>query len=156
MTRFRYPAALAVTAFLALIGSIPLASQGGWFAPIFLVPLGVALWAWRVGTDVNTYGIRVRAPFHNQVVSWEEVSALGPDQRGGAIASLTDGRILHLTAVKAADLPRVLAASGMTPTLAGDKQSAAGRVEEAVPSQPDLERPTAVKDRQDDTAGDLR
>lgn len=115
MTRFRYPAAVAVTAFLALLGSIPLASQGGWLTPVFLVPLGVAFWSWRLGTDVNTYGLRVRKPLHNQVVAWSEVSALGPDRRGGVVAALANGKLLRLTAVKPVDLPRLLAASGKTP-----------------------------------------
>ena len=99
---------------LALIGSVSLAAEGGWPALIPLIPLVVAIWAWRVGTDVNTYGVRVRALLRNRVVSWEEIAALVPDERG-VLAVLTKGSTLRLTAVKAADLPRILQASGKTP-----------------------------------------
>jgi len=115
VTRFRYPAALAVTAVLTLIGSVSLASEGGWLVAVPLVPLTAAVWAWRVGTDVNTYGIRVRSLLRNRVVAWEDVTALVPDQRGGVIAALVDNSALQLTAVKVADLPSILAASGKTP-----------------------------------------
>jgi hypothetical protein len=114
VTSFRKPSALAITALLALIGSVSLASEGGWLALVVLIPLTVAIWAWRAGTDVNTYGIRVRALLGNRVVSWDEVQALVPDQRGGVVAVLTNETALRLTAVKETDLPRILAASGKT------------------------------------------
>jgi hypothetical protein len=116
VTSFRKPAALAITALLALIGSVSLASQGGWLVLVPLIPLAVAIWAWRAGTDVNTYGIRVRALLGSRVVSWDDVEALVPDQRGGVVAVLTNDTALRLTAVKETDLPRILAASGKTPT----------------------------------------
>lgn len=112
MTSFRYPAALAVAAVLTLIGSLPLAGQGGWLVLIPLLPLAVAIWAWQAGTDVNKYGIRVRALIGRRVIPWEDIAALVPDQRGRAVAALNDGSTVPLTAVKPADLPRIIAASG--------------------------------------------
>ena len=127
MTRFRYHSAIVITAVLAAIASTPFLYEGaialgqlpeGSSIPrsllvlVPLVPLAIALWALRAGTDANTYGIRVRALFGRKVVSWTEVSALVPDASGGAHATLASGATLHLTAVKARDLPRLAAASG--------------------------------------------
>jgi hypothetical protein len=131
VTSFRKPAALAVTAVLALIGSVPLASEGGWLVIIPLVPLMVAVWAWRAGTDVNAYGIRVRSLLRNRVVTWEDVQALVPDQRGGVIAALTDHTALQLTAVRVADIPRILKASGKTPAGSGGGAGAPATQEQA-------------------------
>jgi hypothetical protein len=111
---FRYPAAIAITAAIAVIGSLPLASQGGAFLVIPLIPLAVMIWAWRAGTDVNDHGLRVRALLANRVITWDRVAALHPDQRGRVVADLTDGAAVPLTAVRATDLPRLLSASGKT------------------------------------------
>jgi Bacterial PH domain len=127
VTRFRYHSAIPITAVLAVIASTPFLYEGataltqlpgGTSIPrsllvlVPLVPLAIALWAWRAGTDANTYGIRVRALFGRKIVPWTEVSALVPDPSGGAHAALTSGATLRLTAVKAGDLPRLAAASG--------------------------------------------
>lgn len=127
MTRFRFHSAIVITAVLAIFASIPFLYEGaialgelpdGNSIPrsllllVPLVPLAIALWGIRAGTDANTYGIRVRSLFGRRVVPWKEVSALVPDQRGGADAVLSNGGALHLTAVKAGDLPRLAAASG--------------------------------------------
>ncbi|GIH04570.1 hypothetical protein Rhe02_26370 [Rhizocola hellebori] len=91
------------------------AAEGGWLMLVPLVPLSVAVWAWRAGTDVNTYGLRVRALLGNRVVSWDDVEALLPDEKGGVAAALINGTVLRLTAVRTADLPRLLEASGKAP-----------------------------------------
>lgn len=77
-----------------------------------LVPLAVAVWVLRAGTDANEYGIRVRALLGRRIVPWTDVDSLVPDQRGHVVARLRDGGAVHLTAVKPADLPRLAAASG--------------------------------------------
>jgi hypothetical protein len=127
VTRFRHHSAIIVTAVLAAVASTPFLYEGilaigelpgGSSIPrsllilVPLIPLAVALWAYTAGTDANKYGIRVRALLGRKIVPWTEVSELIPDERGGASARLTSGGALHLTAVKAADLPRLAAASG--------------------------------------------
>jgi hypothetical protein len=130
VTRFRYHSALAVTALLATIGATPLLYEGtlgiaqvsdgaggtavakSFLVLVPLVPLAIALWAWRAGTDANEYGIRVRALLGRKIVPWTEVTALVPDQRGRAVATLRNGNAVHLTAVKPTDLPKLVAASG--------------------------------------------
>ncbi|MGE5828695.1 MAG: PH domain-containing protein [Micromonosporaceae bacterium] len=105
---FRHPAAGAVAAVIALIGAVPLLAYGWYFAPVLLVPLAVAVWAWRAGTDVDARGLRVRAALLSRWVAWAEVAELGADPRGRVAAWLTSGAVLRLPAVSRADLPRLI------------------------------------------------
>jgi Bacterial PH domain len=105
---FRHPAASAVAAVIALIGAVPLLAYGWYFLPILLVPLAVAIWAWRAGTDVDARGLRVRAALLSRRVTWAEVAELGTDPRGRVGARLTNGAVLRLPAVTQADLPRLV------------------------------------------------
>jgi hypothetical protein len=114
VTRFRLHSALAVAGLIAFISSFSLASVGGFFLLVPIVPLIVTIWAWRAGTDADANGLRVRALFGSREIPWTHVTALAPDQRGRVIAALTDGRSVPLTAVRAEDLPRLMAASGKT------------------------------------------
>ncbi len=119
MIRFRHHSALAVTALLAVIGSSPFLIEGiialreggspanGLLILVTTIPLAIAIWAWRSGTDANEYGIRVRALFGRRIVPWTEVEALVPDQRGHTRAVLHSGAAVPLTAVKPSDLPRL-------------------------------------------------
>jgi hypothetical protein len=112
VVRFRLNAALAVAAFVATLGSIPLASQRWFLVPILLVPASVAVWAWRAGTDVDTEGLRVRALFGSRFVPWTGVASLRIGDRERVYAETLGGGELRLTGVTAADVPRVVAASG--------------------------------------------
>lgn len=114
VTSFRYPAGMALTALLAAVSSGFIAAAGDYWVLVPLAPLLVAIWAWRAGTDANEYGIRVRALVGRKIIPWTEVAALGPDARGGAMVALSNGKKISLTAVKATDLPRLIAASGKT------------------------------------------
>jgi Bacterial PH domain len=111
-TRFRYHAALAVAGVIALIGAIPAASAAPYLLPLLLVPLAVTGWAWLAGTDAGPDGLVVRALLGRRRIPWPAVSELGADARGRAYATLVDGRAVPLPAVTAADLPRLVAASG--------------------------------------------
>jgi Bacterial PH domain len=110
--RFRHSSALTVAAVILLIGVVTVASWQPYLLVLLLVPLGVALWSWRAGTDVDPQQLTVRAAFGRRRVAWSQVSALetGPDGRVTAV--LTSGGRLGLTAVRAQDLPAVIAAAG--------------------------------------------
>jgi hypothetical protein len=114
-TRFRYNAALAVAAIIALIGTLPMIKASAWFALLLLIPAAVAAWGWRAGTDVDPDGLRVRALLGSRYVPWTDVEELGADDRGRAIARLRTGMVLPLPAVSAADLPKVIVAAGQEP-----------------------------------------
>lgn len=112
MTKFRYHAALAVAAVIAAIGAVPLASTAWYLTPILLVPLAVAGWAWRAGTDAGPDGLVVRALLGRRRIPWSAVTELTTDQRGRVYAVLAEGKEVPLPAVSRADLPRLMAASG--------------------------------------------
>lgn len=114
--RFRPHQATLVAAIVAFIGALPLASARWYLLPVLLVPLAVAIWAWRAGTDVDRDGLRVRALAGSRRIPWSQIAELGPDPRGRAVALLTDGRTVVLPAVRATDLPRLIAASGQDVT----------------------------------------
>ncbi|BCJ66871.1 PH domain-containing protein [Polymorphospora rubra] len=109
---FRYPQAILVAAIVGFVGAIPLASVSWFLAPILLVPLALAIWAWRAGTDADAAGIRTRALLGNRRIAWSQIRELAADRRGRAMALLTDGHAVGLPAVRAADLPRLVEASG--------------------------------------------
>lgn len=113
MTRFRYPNILIIPAVLALFVAIfAFAFEGGLMLLVPVIPLIVVLVLLRVGTDVNANGIRVRNPLTSAIYLWPVITELKPDRKGRAVAVLTSGDTVVLPAVRATDLPRVIAASG--------------------------------------------
>jgi hypothetical protein len=110
--RFRQNGAILVAVMIAFVGTIPLAGASWALAPVILVPLAAGAWAWRSGTDVDEAGFRVRALFGNRSIAWSRVVELASDPRGRVSALLTDGHMIRLTAVRSADLPAVVRASG--------------------------------------------
>ncbi|MEV4659190.1 PH domain-containing protein [Micromonospora sp. NPDC049301] len=118
--RFRYNQAILVAAVIAFIGALPLANARGYLLPVLLVPLAVALWAWRAGTDADPRELRLRALAGQRRIGWDRVVELATDARGRVVARLDDGQQVVLPAVRGADLPRLVAATGQTlPDAAG-------------------------------------
>ena len=113
--RFRQNGAFLVAVMIAFVGTVPLAGARLAFAPLILVPLAIGVWAWRSGTDVDQAGLRVRALFGTRSIAWSRVAELAADPRGRVSALLTDGHVIRLTAVRATDLPAVMAAGGPGP-----------------------------------------
>ncbi|MFV2020329.1 PH domain-containing protein [Micromonospora sp. LOL_023] len=110
--RYRPHQAIMLAAVIAFVGSLPLASVRWYLLPILLLPLAIAIWAVRAGTDVDSAGIQVRALIGQRRIPWSRVAELGTDHRGRAVARLTDGAQVALPAVRAGDLPRLIEASG--------------------------------------------
>ncbi|MEU7866055.1 PH domain-containing protein [Dactylosporangium sp. NPDC049140] len=109
--KFRRSAALAVAAGITVIGAVPLLAESVWFLLVLLVPLAFAIWAWRAGTDVNERGFTVRALFGSRTVQWAAVDGLVID--GDSVqARLANGHLVPLDAVRPADVPRLIKASG--------------------------------------------
>ncbi len=111
-TRFRHHQAILAGAIVAALGTLPLASARTYLLPVLLVPLAVAVWAWRAGTDADARGLRLRALAGQRRIPWDQVVELGSDPRGRAVAQLGDGQRLLLPAVRREDLPRLVAAAG--------------------------------------------
>jgi Bacterial PH domain len=110
--RFRRNGAVIAAALIAAIGAVPVASVAWYYLPVLLVPLLIAAWAWRTGTDADSEGLRLRAVVGRRRVPWSAVAELSGDGRGGAVARLQNGRVLPLPAVRSTDLRRLVAASG--------------------------------------------
>ncbi|RAO26308.1 Low molecular weight protein antigen [Micromonospora saelicesensis] len=110
--RFRYNQAILVAAIIAFVGALPLANARDYLLPVLLVPLAVAVWAWRAGTDADARELRIRALVGQRRIDWDQVLELTTDQRGRAVARLDDGRQVTLPAVRGTDLPQLVAATG--------------------------------------------
>ncbi|WFE64352.1 MULTISPECIES: PH domain-containing protein [Micromonospora] len=110
--RFRHHQAVLVAAVIATIGALPLAAARAYLLPVLLVPLVVAAWAWRSGTDADRRELRLRALVGSRRVPWEQVVELTADPRGRAVVRLADGQQLPLPAVRGVDLPRLVSITG--------------------------------------------
>jgi hypothetical protein len=110
LRRYRHSAAITVAALVALIAAIPITQAGWYFLPVLLIPLAVALWSWRSGTDLTREGLTVRAALGSRWVSWAEVDEIAADPRGRVHARLTNGHMVRLTAVDEGDLGAILEA----------------------------------------------
>jgi Bacterial PH domain len=109
--RFRHNVAVALAGLVAFLGALPVATAGWAYAPILLVPLAVAAWGWRAGTDADAEGVTVRALLGRRRFPWSGITGLAPVGRRVA-AVLADGRSVTLPAVSPSDLPKLVAASG--------------------------------------------
>ncbi|MEH1053859.1 PH domain-containing protein [Micromonospora sp. CPCC 206171] len=110
--RFRYNQAILVAAIVAFIGALPLATAEWYLLPVLLIPLAVAVWAWRAGTDADRRELRLRALAGSRRIAWDRVVELTADPRGRAVARLDDGQEVMLPAVRDTDLPRLVSATG--------------------------------------------
>lgn len=109
---FRHNQAILVASVIAFIGALPLATARSYLLPVLLIPLAVAIWAWRAGTDADATGLRLRALAGQRRIAWPQILELTADERGRAVARLDNGEVAVLPAVRATSLPRLVAASG--------------------------------------------
>ncbi|MGW5673384.1 PH domain-containing protein, partial [Micromonospora sp. NPDC003776] len=84
--RFRHNQAILVAAIVAFIGALPLATARWWLLWVLLIPLAVAVWAWRAGTDADPGELRLRALLGQRRIPWARVTELAGDDRGRAVA----------------------------------------------------------------------
>jgi hypothetical protein len=110
--RFRYSSATTVAAIIMAISGVSLGSYAPYLLPLLIIPLGAAVWTWRAGTDADTTAIIVRGGLRSRRLPWSTVTGLVADPRGRVSAQLDSGASVRLTAVTAADLPHLVAASG--------------------------------------------
>ena len=110
--RLRRHSAITVAALIALISGFSLGTWAPYLLPLLVIPLLIAVWGWRSGTDVDADGLTVRAAVGRRRIAWSEVTGIMLDPDGRPAALLTSGRFVTLPAVTPADLPRLIAASG--------------------------------------------
>jgi hypothetical protein len=109
--RFRQHSGLSVAGLVGFFGAVPLATARWYLAPILVVPIAVAVWAWRSGTDADAEGITIRALLGHRRLPWTRVAGFVPRRRA-VTAILNGGGAIRLPAVTPADLPRLIEAGG--------------------------------------------
>ena len=110
--RFRHSSAITVAAIIAMIAGISVGSWQPYLLVLEVIPLAVAVWSWRAGTDVDEQAVTVRAAVGSRRVPWAEVAELRRDGKGHLEAVLTSGGRLTLTAVPAEQLMKLVAVAG--------------------------------------------
>jgi hypothetical protein len=109
---FRLPAAALFVPVIALFIIIPMATLGGAWALLFVVPVAALVWVAVTRTvatreRVTAYGLR--AP---RRMAWADLDRLEFTDSRWAVAVGNDGRRLRLPMVRPRDLPELVAASG--------------------------------------------
>ncbi|MBM0238120.1 PH domain-containing protein [Micromonospora sp. ATA32] len=112
--RFRHNQAILVAAVVAFIGALPFATAEWFLLPVLLVPLAIAVWAWRAGTDADPRELRLRALIGQRRIAWDRVAELTADARGRAVVRLDHGEELVLPAVRGDELPRLISVTGQS------------------------------------------
>lgn len=116
IARFRHSSAITVAGVIAAIAGLSLATWAVYLLPLLLIPVAVAVWGWRAGTDADSGGLTVRATLGSRRIPWSEVNDLVTTPAGRVSATLSSGRAIDLPAVSPGDLPRLVAASGQSIT----------------------------------------
>src|SRR5262249_59349736 len=101
---------------------------------ILLVPLAVAIWGWRAGTDANADGLRIRALAASRRIPWSDVATLATNGRRVYVRTI-DGKTIRLAAVSSTDLPKLVASSGQKITREVSAAAPAGSSASAVSDQ---------------------
>lgn len=107
------PSPLVVLVALAFaFCATPFAFGAPLFWLIYLIPVGMIVWAARTRTVVDPRGITTRRVLGRRTVSWSEISSLRLTKRTRVRAVLSGGAELTLPAVHVRHLPQIAAASG--------------------------------------------
>ena len=109
---FRRSTAITLAALVMMLALISVAAWAPYLLILMVVPLAVAVWAWRSGTDADTDGLTVTALLGRRRIPWIEIAGFTSTPRGRVAARLTNGTEIDLPAVSADDLPRLVEASG--------------------------------------------
>jgi hypothetical protein len=112
--RFRRNSALTVAALIVALAGTSISRWAPYLLPVLLIPLAVAVWSWRSGTDADATGVTVRAALRSRTVPWSSVAGLVTQPSGRVSLELTTGATLALPAVTPADVPTLVAAAGQT------------------------------------------
>lgn len=112
IVKLRPPRSWLIVVFFLLVCVTPLAFVRTPLLVLYAIPLGVLLWIFRSGTDIDADGLTVRAVAGKRRIAWDEVQALSPAPRGELRAVLKDGRLLPLPQVRLRHLDLIAAVSG--------------------------------------------
>lgn len=127
MAKFRYNAAVAIAAVVALCGAVPLATSRWWLSFVLLVPLAALVWGWRAGVDVHEDELVVRWPLGSRHIRRDQIRGFMITRRAVRVA-LADESMVWLPAVPGARVPVLAEALGLqtSPPAADDDQPSEG------------------------------
>ncbi|MET0863155.1 MAG: PH domain-containing protein [Nakamurella sp.] len=109
---FRLPAAALFVPVLLFVCATPLATAGGAWWVLYIVPVLGFVWVLITHTRATTQRITTFGLLGSKSMAWDELDQLElPDARW-AIAVGQDGRRLRLPMVRPRDVPRLVAVSG--------------------------------------------
>lgn len=114
--RFRLPRSSYLAVLFLAVG-VSVLLQDPWFALLYLVPLAVAFFIARRGTDVDPDGVTVHALLRSERFAWREIRGVAVSDRGRVSLALGDGAggiaaTVALPCVGVAGLPVLAEASG--------------------------------------------
>jgi hypothetical protein len=137
--KFRHSSAIAIAGLVAFFGAVPVATFRWYLTPILLVPLAVLVWGWRAGTDADAGGVSVRALLGTRRLPWARITALVPAGQRVVVAVLDGGASVRLPAVRPADLPKLVAASGAELDTEAEPASGASETAREAAADPDAD-----------------
>jgi hypothetical protein len=135
---FRIPAISQVGVFFAFLsGSVVALAGPKLLLLLYLIPIGLSVWLWRVRTIVDPERIVVRRMLHTKVIGWSQLAGLRVREHKWVRAVLTDGGEIALPSVRPRHLPALALVSGGR--LADPTEPAAQRDEGAADESPQAE-----------------
>src|SRR5664279_1704677 len=140
---FRLPAAALFFPVLLLLCVIPLATVGGAWGVMFVVPVLALSWVIVTRTTASPSTVTAHGLLGAHRMAWTEMDGLELKDSRWAVAVASDGRRLRLPMVRPRDLPRLAAVSGGSlrldaeaPSGPGGDETAAAQVRPAVAEPP--------------------
>lgn len=134
--RLRPPRTTLLAVFFLALCLTPLAAAGIWLLVTYVIPLAIALWVLRAGTDIDADGVTVRVIAGHRHIAWDGIRGLSPGKRGELSVVLADGRLVRMPATRLRHLPLIAEVSGGRVTYPSEHERTAGR-RTATPGQPD-------------------
>jgi Bacterial PH domain len=105
--RFRHSSAITVAAVISMITALSFATWAPYLLVLLALPLAVAVWSWRSGTDVDQTAVTVRAALGSRRMPWPDIAEIVPDEHGRVFARLRSGSAVRLTAVGPGHLAQI-------------------------------------------------
>ncbi|MGI5125299.1 PH domain-containing protein [Pseudonocardia sp. CA-107938] len=109
---FRPSPLVVLVAFAFAFCATPFAFGAPLFWLIYLIPVGMIVWAVRTRTVVDPDALTVRRVLGGRTVPWSEIASLRLTKRTRVRAVLSGGDEFTLPAVHVRNLPALAAASG--------------------------------------------
>ncbi|WP_019854923.1 PH domain-containing protein [Actinopolyspora mortivallis] len=109
---FRFTRVAVLVILVVAVGISPAAMALPWLSVLYVIPLGLLYWIFRIRTVVDRSGVTARTLFRTRHLEWSEIRALSLDERRWVRAVTDTERGIVLPVVRVRDLPRLSVLSG--------------------------------------------